>query len=355
MSTQENFQQTGNSNEENNREHHHTQSEGHVTNGNQVIEAITPTEGHVINETEQGNEDFHQAAPEFHMPVYSERTTITIQPRRTDDDRVPMPVSSVKNPQLIQLKFISVLVFKRRGCYNSNKANWQTTSFTHFIPLSGLDFLTVADQLIIQQTVELQDILATVESENRYLVKVPHGEVLYYAAEASGTLQRMFCGSSRGFYMKLFDQTRQQAILLKRKLACANCCCGCYLQEMKLFTPGGVLLGSVEQEWTLINPSFIVRDSDGNIEYVIEGPQHFPCTNYDGTTFRVLSRDGLTQLSTIVHEWNNLTGDFNIIVTFPTDNLHPKMKAVFLGAGFLLEYMFFETSKRTNRCQKWCR
>lgn len=329
MSTQGNFQQAVNSNEEPSRELHVTHSEDYVTNGAQDIEDFhhKSAEENIFNNAEQPNEDSQRAAPEFHMPVYSERTTITIQPRRTEDDRVPMPVST---------------------------ANWQTTTFSHFIPLSGLDFLTIADQLIIQQTVELQDILSAVESENRYLVKVPYGETLYYGAEASGTLQRIFCGSSRSFYMKLFDQTRQQAILLKRRLACANCCCGCYLQKIKVFTPGGVLLGSVEQEWTLINPSFVVKDSDGNIEYVIEGPRRFPCSNYDGTTFTVLSRDGLTQLSTIIHEWNNMSGAFNIIVNFPADNLHPKMKAVFLGAGFLLEYMFFETSKRTNRCKKWC-
>lgn len=35
--------------------------------------------------------------------------------------------------------------------------DWRTTNFSHFIPLSGLDFLIGAEEIIIQQTVELQD------------------------------------------------------------------------------------------------------------------------------------------------------------------------------------------------------
>lgn len=79
-------------------------------------------------------------------------------------------------------------------------------------------------------------VLASVESENRYTVKVPQGETLYLASEASTSFHRLCFGSRRGFTMRLYDQTRQEAIHFVRKLAFTNCLCGCYLQVFNLFS-----------------------------------------------------------------------------------------------------------------------
>jgi hypothetical protein len=73
-------------------------------------------------------------------------------------------------------------------------------------------------------------VVAYVESENRFEVKVPQGETLYIAAESSSKTQRMCCASNRGFELKLFDHSRQEAIRLRRKLACSSWLCGCCLQ-----------------------------------------------------------------------------------------------------------------------------
>lgn len=54
--------------------------------------------------------------------------------------------------------------------------------------------------------------LSTVESENRYTVKVPRGETLYLANESSSDWQRMCLGSGRGFQLTLYDPTQQQAL-----------------------------------------------------------------------------------------------------------------------------------------------
>lgn len=76
----------------------------------------------------------------------------------------------------------------------------------------------------------ISSVLAYVESENRFEVKVPQGETLYIAAESSSTTQRMCCSSSRAFEMRLFDHSRQEAIQLRRKLACSSWMFGCCLQ-----------------------------------------------------------------------------------------------------------------------------
>lgn len=69
-----------------------------------------------------------------------------------------------------------------------------------------------------------------VNSENRYTVKVPRGETLYYASESSTSFQRTCFGSSRSFSMRLYDQTQQEALHLKRRLACGSVSFCCYLQ-----------------------------------------------------------------------------------------------------------------------------
>lgn len=73
-----------------------------------------------------------------------------------------------------------------------------------------------------------------IESENRYIVRVPHGEALYIASEASSQTQRCLCGSGRSFVMHLHDNTRQEAMVLKRRLAAASCCFPCRLQVKKI-------------------------------------------------------------------------------------------------------------------------
>jgi len=76
----------------------------------------------------------------------------------------------------------------------------------------------------------VSSVLAYVESENRFELKVPQGETLYIAAESSSKTQRMCCASNRSFEMQLFDHSRQEAIRFSRKLACSSWLFGCCLQ-----------------------------------------------------------------------------------------------------------------------------
>lgn len=71
---------------------------------------------------------------EIDLPVFSEASTpITEQPQTTTtmtNLRRPIPVSTV---------------------------DWQSTNASQFIPMHSLDFLIGADQLYIQQSIELND------------------------------------------------------------------------------------------------------------------------------------------------------------------------------------------------------
>ncbi|XP_063218939.1 phospholipid scramblase 1-like isoform X2 [Bacillus rossius redtenbacheri] len=256
------------------------------------------------------------AVPEFNVPVFRERTTITIQPRPTVD--------------------------------------WRTTNTTHIIPLSGLEFLDGLQQICIQQTVELNDLLSYIESENRYLVKAPQGgETLFVAAEKSSSFQRTLFGSNRSFQIDFYDQSRQMAFYFSRKLRCTSFLCGCCLQELQVYSPITGFVGTVEQQWSLYIPLFIVRDENGRDLYRIVGPTNSCCPRYLNAEFQVFGTDGFMQIASILHHWDQDLVCYVITVTFPSLETPNRLKILFLGAAFLLEYLYFEKSK-SARCFTKC-
>lgn len=84
-------------------------------------------------------------------------------------------------------------------------------------------------------------VVSNVESENKYIIKVPRGETLYIANEMSTGLQRLFCGSRRKLTLSISDHTRQEAFLLSRRLAASSCIFPCRLQ-VKLVSFFGIII-----------------------------------------------------------------------------------------------------------------
>lgn len=154
-----------------------------------------------------------------------------------------------------------------------------------------MDFLDGVDRLYIQQTVELTEcrlqifliriisklililVLANVDSENRYTIKVPQGETLYYASESSTNFQRFCFGPNRAFSMRLYDQTQQEAMQFKRRLAFGNCSCWCYLQTLEVWVPPGEMIGYIQQQMSMSTPILFVYNERGELSYCVEGPE----------------------------------------------------------------------------------
>ncbi|KAF5294210.1 hypothetical protein FQA39_LY13458 [Lamprigera yunnana] len=262
------------------------------------------------------------------FPIFPEEETITMQPTSATNTvaviRRPIPVSTI---------------------------DWQTTNASQFIALQGLDFLVGAEQLHVQQTVELNDLLANVESENRYTIKVPQGETLYYASEISSSCERMCFGSTRSFIMSLYDQTQQEAIRFRRKLACGSCLFWCYLQVLEVWIPTEEFVGTVKQQFSPSIPTFLVFNKDDDIIYRIEGPTVCACTSLGKDAhFKIYSPDGMTQVGSINHHWDQILVAYNLSIQFPGRSVDTRHKALLLGASFLLEYMYYQTSRLSRYC-----
>ncbi|XP_076363257.1 phospholipid scramblase 1-like [Tachypleus tridentatus] len=210
----------------------------------------------------------------------------------------------------------------------------------------GLEYLTMIDQLLVHQKVELLEAFTGFETANKYEVKNNMGQKLYFAAEDTDCCTRNCCGPMRPFDMKILDNGGREVIHLYRPLRCDSCCFPCCLQKLEV-TASGATLGYVTQEWSILVPKYKVENAAGECVLRIEGPI---CTwsICGDVEFKVLSSNGSSEVGRITKQWTGLvkeafTDTDNFGITFPID-LDVNIKAILLGACFLIDFMFFEKS-----------
>ncbi|XP_046746997.1 phospholipid scramblase 2 isoform X2 [Diprion similis] len=215
---------------------------------------------------------------------------------------------------------------------------------------SGLEYLMALDRLMVDQQVELLEAFTGWETANKYVVKDPRGQVVYYVAEESHFCGRMCCGKYRPFNMRIVDVTMKEVISLHRPLQCSSCCFPCCLQEMEVCS-NGVQIGSIAQNWNPIRPSFSICDASGDSVLSIKGPICM-CSCFD-IDFDVLSVDGEHKVGRISKKWSGFarevfTDSDMFGISFPGD-LDVKIKAVLLGACFLIDFMYFEGKSKAGQ------
>lgn len=214
----------------------------------------------------------------------------------------------------------------------------------------GLEYLTMIDQLLVHQKVELLEAFTGFETANKYSIKNSLGQKIYYAVEDSDCLTRNCCGPRRPFDMKILDNYQNEVIHLSRPLRCDSCWFPCCLQSVEVTSPPGTLVGTVEQEWSICCPTYAIKNAGGETVLRIEGP--FCTMSLCGDVeFQIMSADGGTQVGKISKQWSGIIREMftdadYFGITFPMD-LDVRMKAVMLGACFLIDAMFFE--KAQNR------
>lgn len=118
--------------------------------------------------------------------------------------------------------------------------------------------------------------------------------------------------------------------------------------KMEVETPDGVSLGRVQQTCSIIIPKFDIRNAEDETMLKMEGPC-IKCRLCSDVQFDVYSKDKETTVGRVSKQWSGLGKEFltdadNFGISFPMD-LDVKMKAVMLGAVFLIDFMFFEKIK----------
>ncbi|XP_022914405.1 phospholipid scramblase 2-like [Onthophagus taurus] len=212
----------------------------------------------------------------------------------------------------------------------------------------GLEYLTVVDELMVKQKIELTEVLMDFESKNKFSIKNKNRQRVYFAAEDSGYMARNCLGSYRPFQIKVFDNRSKEVIHIRRPASCDSCLFPCCLQTMEIYSPPGNLLGRIQQEWSFMNPRFLIVDPTGEVVLKIKGPcctATFCCGEVE---FKILSADGKTKIGKIAKYWSGLVQEIgtdaeNFGISFPL-NLDVRMKAVLIGACFLIDIVYYEAA-----------
>ncbi|XP_046708085.1 phospholipid scramblase 1-like isoform X3 [Silurus meridionalis] len=144
------------------------------------------------------------------------------------------------------------------------------------------------------------------------------------------------------------DNLGYEVMRLTRPLRCGSCCFPCCLQELEVQSPPGFPIGYIVQTWHPCLPKYTIQNEKKQDILKIVGPC-CPWKCCSDVNFEVLSLDETASVGRISKQWAGLLKEAfsdaeNFGIEFPMD-LDVKMKAVLLGACFLIDFMFYEDPK----------
>ena len=143
-------------------------------------------------------------------------------------------------------------------------------------PPPSLQYLTMVDQLIVQQKV-----IIGVDTANKYKVFDSHGQQVYDAKEETDCCSTRQCfGLERPFDMNITDMQGTEVIHLNRPLRCQSCCFPCCLQELEVSSPPGTVVGKIEQQWSIIHPEFVIKDQVRPAVFISDSIRQFDCSRW---------------------------------------------------------------------------
>lgn len=198
-----------------------------------------------------------------------------------------------------------------------------------------MDSLAPLRGLIVRQKKEWGEILSGFEHRNKYVVSDPAGGDVFMAGEAGGSvLERVVLRDRRSFQIDVVSIDGRRALDLRRPFRW-------YFHRLEVRDAGARLVGTVQREFAWFRRLYRVVDSQGRTVYRLFGPIRHPWT------FEVRSGDRV--VGRIVKKWTGLgkealTDADTFGVTFP-DACTPELKAVLLGAVFLIDFVHFENSQ----------
>jgi hypothetical protein len=200
--------------------------------------------------------------------------------------------------------------------------------------------LAAVDRLSIKQQVERLEAWTGIETANAYAVKSDLGNVLFHAVEESGTVKdwfvRNWLESARPFTMRLETLHGETALMLRRPFRF-------YFSEIEVLDVLGRRVGLVQRQFAVINSLYTVTGRTPTEKYEIFGPLFRPWT------FKI-RRQG-QECGLISKRWSGLAKEVftdadSFGIEFPK-GISAELKAVFLGAVFLIDFAHFEDNNRS--------
>jgi hypothetical protein len=195
--------------------------------------------------------------------------------------------------------------------------------------------LSSISSLVVNQQKEWGEILTGFETKNRYAISDMSGSRLYLAAEEAGSMiVRWFLKALRPFTIVVLKEDGQVVLRIMRPFRF-------YFHRVEVIDAQGQLLGVIERHFSIFRRIYSVINSSGEKLFELFGPILHPWT------FQIIN-DGI-EYGKITKKWSGLlkegfTDADNFGVMFPAE-WNVKLKALFLGAVFLIDFVHFEKGK----------
>lgn len=212
----------------------------------------------------------------------------------------------------------------------------QTLAYMQGCP-PGLEYLALVDSLRIHQVVDFIETVLPMEQKNKYKVMNSKGEQCYFAVEESGIFERHFGGNRRPFRIAIIDNFGRIVFYIDRPWSCCS-------DEVTVHLYNGSTLGRIQNDCGCLCNFKIFNETNDEL-FVMAGPK---CgCNCGQANFDIYPVDSSTRIAQVRKEFAGLFKEFYTDadvfgVDFPID-LDVRMKAVFLGAVFLIDYAFYES------------
>lgn len=235
-------------------------------------------------------------------------------------------------------------------------SQWSPHATNHPVGLEALDSL---NKIVVKQKKELLEALTGWETNNKYVILNPQGQLLFYAFEKTDTCMRLCCGAQRGFTIHIVNSMNQEVLRISREFKCYAGCCWCagfceacsHIVQISL--PTSEVLGYVKQGGSCWSPYYNVLDENLSKIMEIRGP----CCIFDGpccpceSTFQILANDG-NQIGKVEKIYSGFVQEMftdadNFFIEFPP-TLNIKAKSTLIGALFLIDFMYFEKQQSNN-------
>nr|XP_055152137.1 phospholipid scramblase 1-like [Symphalangus syndactylus] len=168
---------------------------------------------------------------------------------------------------------------------------WLSTPETITSCPPGLEYLHQINQLTVCQHLDPLGVLRKFETSKTYEILNNQGQRIYFAEERNNCFLRHFCGFSRPFTMTIYDNVGRDVLALHKALKCSCCWSRCCLQKL-LTLDEEMVIGKISKQYS------------GFVRGILTNGEKFG-------------------------------------IQFPFD-LDVKIKALMLGATFLIDYMYFE-------------
>lgn len=191
----------------------------------------------------------------------------------------------------------------------------------------------------------------------------PQNDIMY-AVENTSCLIRMCCPALRPFEITVTNGDRKGGPLIATftrpcacAMACFKCCC---FQEVRAKNDKGEHLGSTTETCWICVPNFEIRKPDGSKEYTLRqstccGGLCVNCCAKGCCSCRVpfnIYDDNNKEVGEISKVWGGLTKeimtDADTFETIFPPSADPACKARILAGVFLINQLFFESSKQNG-------